>query len=148
MDRENSSERPEVYALRKDGGNWQLSRRDFLKAAGVGAAVLGVGSGSGCSREKPTETAPAVTGGTAAADSTAAADDTAEGGSTSYNNKGMEVTTRDPDTGKTVTYSQSCGDAIPEGALCTCNCISYRVDYCLTYGIIPPTSTPHYWYPN
>ena len=39
-------EKPEVYALRQDGGNWQISRRDFLKAAGIGAAALGSGLSS------------------------------------------------------------------------------------------------------
>ncbi len=38
-----NKEKPEVYALRQDGENWQITRRDFLKAAGVGAAALGVG---------------------------------------------------------------------------------------------------------
>ena len=37
-------ERPEVYALRQDRGDWQISRRDFLKAAGFGAAALGIGN--------------------------------------------------------------------------------------------------------
>ncbi len=41
-----NKEKPEVYALRQDGENWQLSRRNFLKAAGVGAAALGVGLNS------------------------------------------------------------------------------------------------------
>ena len=40
------NERPEVYALRQNGTTWQLSRRDFLKAAGLGAAVMGVGMNS------------------------------------------------------------------------------------------------------
>lgn len=40
------NEKPEVYALRQDGGNWQISRRDFLKAAGIGAAVVGIGLNS------------------------------------------------------------------------------------------------------
>ena len=44
----NNNERPEVYALRQDGGNWQISRRDFLKAAGIGAAAVSAGL-SGCS---------------------------------------------------------------------------------------------------
>lgn len=39
-------ERPEVYALRQDGGSWQISRRDFLKAAGIGAAAVGFGLNS------------------------------------------------------------------------------------------------------
>ncbi len=38
-----NSDKPEVYALRQDGGDWQISRRDFLKAAGIGAAALGAG---------------------------------------------------------------------------------------------------------
>ena len=37
MEKNNSSERPEVYALRQEGGDWLISRRDFLKAAGLGA---------------------------------------------------------------------------------------------------------------
>ena len=49
----NHSEKPEVYALRQDGENWQINRRDFLKAAGIGAAALGTGLNSGCSRSKP-----------------------------------------------------------------------------------------------
>ena len=48
-----NNEKPEVYALHQDDGNWQISRRDFLKAAGVGAAALGIGLESGCSRAKP-----------------------------------------------------------------------------------------------
>ena len=39
-------EKPEVYAIRRDGGDWQISRRDFLKAAGLGAAVMGIGMSS------------------------------------------------------------------------------------------------------
>ena len=52
MAKQNSSERPEVYALRRDGGNWQISRRDFLKAAGIGASALGAGLTAGCSGKK------------------------------------------------------------------------------------------------
>ncbi len=47
------NEKPEVYALRKEEGNWQISRRDFLKAAGIGAAALGAGMNSGCAAKKP-----------------------------------------------------------------------------------------------
>ena len=43
MSEKSKNERPEVYALRQDGGNWQISRRDFLKAAGIGAAAVGLG---------------------------------------------------------------------------------------------------------
>ncbi len=43
MSEKRLSDRPEVYALRKDSGNWQISRRNFLKAAGIGAATLGTG---------------------------------------------------------------------------------------------------------
>ncbi len=48
-----NNEKPEIYAVRQDSGNWQISRRDFLKAAGIGAAALGAGLESGCSRPKP-----------------------------------------------------------------------------------------------
>lgn len=37
------NEKPEIYALRQDSGSWQISRRDFLKAAGIGAAAAGAG---------------------------------------------------------------------------------------------------------
>ncbi len=47
MDDQNKNyERPEVYALHQDSGNWQISRRDFLKAAGIGAAALSTGLSS------------------------------------------------------------------------------------------------------
>ena len=46
-------EKPEVYALSQAGGEWRISRREFLKAAGIGAAALGAGLESGCSRPKP-----------------------------------------------------------------------------------------------
>ena len=42
-----NSEKPEVYALRQNADGWQISRRDFLKAAGTGAAAIGAGLGSG-----------------------------------------------------------------------------------------------------
>ena len=41
------NEKPEVYALHRDDGSWQISRRDFLKAAGIGAAVVSAGLCSG-----------------------------------------------------------------------------------------------------
>ena len=43
-------EQPEIYALHREDSGWQISRRDFLKAAGVGAAVLGAGFGKGLIR--------------------------------------------------------------------------------------------------
>ena len=51
MSENKQNERPEVYAIRQDGGSWQISRRNFLKAAGIGAAALGVGL-SGCSSKE------------------------------------------------------------------------------------------------
>lgn len=50
MNENERKEKPEVYALRQDGGSWKISRRDFLKAAGVGAAAVGAGLGSGSFR--------------------------------------------------------------------------------------------------
>ena len=46
MSGQTKKEKPEVYALRQDGGGWQFSRRDFLKAAGIGAAAVGIGLNS------------------------------------------------------------------------------------------------------
>ena len=46
MSERTNREKPEVYALRQDGGTWQISRRDFLKTAGIGAAALGAGLNS------------------------------------------------------------------------------------------------------
>ena len=46
MSEQDHNEKPEVYALHQDGGSWQISRRDFLKAAGIGAAALGMGLNS------------------------------------------------------------------------------------------------------
>ena len=53
MNGQKNNPKPEVYALRQDGANWEINRRDFLKAAGIGAAALGAGMSSGCSRSKP-----------------------------------------------------------------------------------------------
>ena len=46
MSDQKNHEKPEVYALHQNGGAWQISRRDFLKAAGAGAAALGAGLNS------------------------------------------------------------------------------------------------------
>ncbi len=46
MNRQENNEKPEVYAIRQDSGSWQISRRDFLKAAGISAAALGTGLNS------------------------------------------------------------------------------------------------------
>ena len=46
MSGQTKKEKPEVYALRQDGGGWHFSRRDFLKAAGIGAAAVGIGLNS------------------------------------------------------------------------------------------------------
>ncbi len=53
MEKQNNKEQPAVYAVRQERGNWQISRREFLKAAGIGAAAMGAGLNSGCSRKKP-----------------------------------------------------------------------------------------------
>ena len=45
-----NKEHPEIYALSRESGEWQISRRDFLKAAGIGAAVLGTGFSKGLIR--------------------------------------------------------------------------------------------------
>ena len=50
------NEKPEVYALRKNVGDWQISRRNFLKAAGAGATVLGAEFSGGCSPKEKTMT--------------------------------------------------------------------------------------------
>ena len=42
MNNLNDKEKPEVYALRQNDGVWQISRREFLKAAGLGTAALGL----------------------------------------------------------------------------------------------------------
>lgn len=52
MNQEINHEKPEIYALRQDGGTWQISQRDFLRAAGIGAAALGAGLSSGCSAKE------------------------------------------------------------------------------------------------
>ena len=46
MNEQKNNEKPEIYALQQDGKNWQISRRDFLKAAGIGAAAVGAGVGA------------------------------------------------------------------------------------------------------
>ena len=46
MSENTNKEKPEVYALHREGRDWQVSRRDFLKAAAIGAAALGAGMNS------------------------------------------------------------------------------------------------------
>ena len=58
MSEKTGRDRPEVYALRQEGGDWQISRRDFLKAAGIGAAAVGAGLNSSCSRRNSTWKGP------------------------------------------------------------------------------------------
>lgn len=60
MKEQKNSERPEVFALRKDGADWQFSRRDFLKAVGIGAAVMGTGIGKAKSEADITGSRPGL----------------------------------------------------------------------------------------
>ncbi len=52
---DNNKEHPEIYALNKDSGGWKVSRRDFLKAAGISAAVIGAGFSRGLIRTASAE---------------------------------------------------------------------------------------------
>lgn len=59
MSESRKTESPEVYALLKAGENWQISRREFLKAAGLGAAAACIGLNSRFVRPVFAETDPA-----------------------------------------------------------------------------------------
>ena len=43
MSSQSNKEKPEVYAVRYGSGDWQISRRSFLKASGIGAAMMSAG---------------------------------------------------------------------------------------------------------
>ncbi len=55
MNGNSNNERPEIYALQKKTGGWQVSRRDFLKAAGIGAVVVSAGFQRGLLRTASAE---------------------------------------------------------------------------------------------
>lgn len=75
--------------------------------------------------------------------------------------KGIEVQKVDSVTGKTVTYTLPCGAAIPDGAVCVCNCVAgsqcscvgyepcscdgHTATYCSCDTVVTES---HYWYPN
>jgi len=59
--------------------------------------------------------------------------------------------------GNIYTYTMPCGSAIPDGAVCTCNCVSVPANCdcvghtepsCSCVGDTCTCNTVHYWYPN
>ena len=67
--------------------------------------------------------------------------------------KGVEITANDPVTGGSYTYTMPCGAAIPEGAVCTCNCVKGRGGcacdgHCRADGSSGSSGGGHYWHPN
>ena len=66
---------------------------------------------------------------------------------------GIEISVKDPDSGKKIKYTLPCGAAVPEGAVCTCNCVSGRGGCsCDSHGKSNgngrSNSGRHYWHPN
>ncbi len=55
MNNQKNNEKPEVYVLRQEGAKWQISRRSFLKAAGIGAAIMGCGIGHAVAQDAADE---------------------------------------------------------------------------------------------
>ena len=72
--------------------------------------------------------------------------------------KGIEVSMKDSVTGEIYTYTMPCGGAIPNGAVCTCNCVKGGGGCsCDSYvkssggssnGNSGSSGGSHYWHPN
>ena len=65
------------------------------------------------------------------------------------NTKGVEAIMTDSLTGETYTCTMPCGAAIPEGAICTCNCVTGRGGCaCVGHSNSSGGGGSHYWHPN
>ena len=63
--------------------------------------------------------------------------------------KGIEVSITDEKTGETYICTMPCGAAIPEGAVCSCNCVSGRGGCsCVGHSNSGRGGGSHYWHPN
>ena len=65
------------------------------------------------------------------------------------NVRGIESSAKDTVTGETYTYTLPCGAALPEGAVCTCNCVTGRGGCsCVGHSNSGGGGGSHYWHPN
>ena len=65
------------------------------------------------------------------------------------NVRGVEISAKDTVTGETYTYTLPCGAALPEGAVCTCNCVTGRGGCsCVGHSNSGGGGGSHYWHPN
>jgi hypothetical protein len=69
-------------------------------------------------------------------------------GNTAPGNTGINYSYKDA-WGTTTTFTLPCGSPIPDGAVCTCNCVSVPAPCsCVGYVACWCEGDTHYWYPN
>lgn len=67
---------------------------------------------------------------------------------TKNDKKGTEISVADAETGEVYTYTLPCGAVVPDGAVCSCNCVKGSVCSCVGYKKGSGSDGSHYWHPN
>ena len=128
------SEEPEVYALKREGSGWRLSRRDWLSALAAGGLVAGTsGLLGGCDHNDETEELEKVTfrdkSNTHSEYVSIYGDEDEEGSlealmsAQQENDEEVIQYMIRNDRGKWVTKTGLVGTELPVGAICVCNAV-------------------------
>lgn len=143
------SEKPEVYAIKREGANWKLSRRDWLSALTMGGLAAGASAlAGGCDRSDDEDLVynadsedDSVHGGT---DQDEARTDLMkpQADVRDRNESVVQYMIRD-DSGKWVSITVPVGSALPDDAVCICDAVEHGCS-CVDYEPCPH----HYWHPN
>ena len=139
-DDEHAEQEPEVFAVEIDTAKVRLSRRDFVELAAASTATVLVVTGCEtakptASRSSPSPSSPSPPGGHTHAHVHASTSPTptkppGRRGTVQPGHRGAEYSLDGE------TYVLRCGDPIPSGAVCTCNCVSVPLPG--RRGTVPP----------
>lgn len=164
---------PEVYAVSMVGGHPKFSRRRFVELAAAGSAAIALGACGDSDDDTyvstpPTSETPTTTSSTTSTTTST----TTTRAPTTTTTRAPTTTTQPPRPGTLPpggngieldidgeSFTLPCLSPIPEGAVCTCNCVEVPSCGCVGHSTCScvghtactcdsHTVTSHYWYPN
>jgi hypothetical protein len=166
-DEEHVEQEPEVFAVEIDDGGVSLSRRHFVELAAASAATAMVATGCGSGTSPHAKAARSHTSPPTPSQSPTSPSPTPPAPSAPAKPPGRRGKVHPGHTGTEYqiegkSYTMRCGEPIPPGAVCTCNCVSVPPSCscvgntcscvgntgCSCVGNTGCSVVTHYWYPN